>query len=132
MATLTMRGGNILVLVAAGCLAAACPANQAADASVRAAVAQGLIASEGARITLDQVHTFSAHLGDTWAVAYDPAVPAGCTPGGLSSATPGGLPAKPCYAYVLHRQKNTWKLHAKGYPGGLTLDDGVQIGRAHV
>ena len=128
MQTSTMRGAIILALAAIGCAATACPANSAADASVRAAIAQGLIASEGSRLTLDQVHSFSAHLGDTWAVAYDPAVPAGCAPGGLSTATPGGVPAKPCFAYVLHRRKSTWELSSKGYPGQLALDNGVPVG----
>ena len=85
----------------------------------------GLIAAEGNRLTLDQVHTFSSQHGDSWAVAYDPAVPAGCEPGGLSNNTPGGLPERPCFAYVLQRRKNTWELKAKGHPGQLRLPEGV-------
>ena len=112
-----------VALLAVGAVAwgTGCPPSPEAEASVRSAVALGLIAAEGNRLTMDQVHTFSAHLGDTWAVAYDPAVPAGCTPGGLTNNTPGGLPERPCFVYVMHRRKSTWELKAKGHPGGLTL-----------
>ena len=106
-------------------MASGCPDNSEVDASVRAAVAAGLIAAEGNRLTLDQVHTFSSQQGDAWAVAYDPAVPAGCMPGGLSNDTPGGIPERPCFAYLLHRRKSTWELKAKGYPGELSLPQGV-------
>ncbi len=124
-----MQGTTIGAAVVVGAalsalLAAGCPANIEAEASVRSAVAAGLIASEG-KLTLDQVHTFSAHLGDSWAVAYDPAVPAGCEPGGLTNNTPGGIPERPCFVYVLHRRKSTWELKAKGYPGALQLPSGV-------
>jgi hypothetical protein len=113
--------------VIGGALSAGCPAGAGAQASVRAAVAAGLIAAEGNRLTLDQVHTFWTHQGDSWAVAYDPAIPAGCNPGGLTNDTPGGIPDRPCFAYVLHRRKSTWELKAKGYPGDLDLPDGVPI-----
>lgn len=101
-----------------------CPDSLEAESSVRSAVAAGLIAAEG-KLSLDQVHTFSANLGDNWAVAYDPAVPVGCAPGGLTNNTPGGIPDRPCYVYVLHRRKSTWELKAKGYPGALNLPDDV-------
>ncbi len=122
-----MRGRTIravVVAAVASSLASGCPNSVEAESSVRSAVAAGLIAHEG-KLTLDQVHTFSAHLGDTWAVAYDPAVPAGCAPGGLTNNTPGGIPDRPCYVYLLHRRKSTWELKAKGYPGTLALPDGV-------
>lgn len=109
-------------LVAVALWSFGCPESPDAMVSIRSAVAAGLDASEG-RLTLDQIHSFPADLGDTWAVAYDPAVPAGCEPGGLTNNTPGGIPDRPCYAYLLHRRKSTWELRSKGYPGELKVPD---------
>lgn len=100
-------------------LALGCPSNQGSGVSHHAAASLAL--SAGANLSQAQVSTFQAEVRSSWAVAYDPAVPAGCTPGGLQSA----VGERPCRAYVLERIKTAWKLRAVGVPGSMDLPAGV-------
>ncbi len=79
------------------------------------AVAGALSAS--ANLSQSQVATFQADVRSSWAVAYDPAVPAGCVPGGV--AAPVG--ERPCRAYLLQRLKTTWTLRSVGTPGSMDV-----------
>lgn len=104
-----------LVLFLFGCSAA----NQGSGVSHRSAISAALVTSVG--ISDAQVSTFHAEVRSSWAVAYDPAVPAGCVPGGLQ--TPAG--ERPCRVYVLQRVKTTWTLRAVGHPGAMDVPDGA-------
>jgi hypothetical protein len=88
--------------------------------AVRTAVATGLVASQ-TNVSLEQAGTFPAHLDGNWAVAYDPAQPPGCVPGGLwDDAGSPAIPESPCRAWVLVRQKNRWAVLSTGIPGAFT------------
>lgn len=84
------------------------------SSSVRTAVVAGLVASGGGGITTHQAATFKADIRNSWAIAYDPADPPGCSPGGLWGPH---LPPRPCTAYVLVRRKNRWAVIGAGQPG---------------
>lgn len=105
----------LLLLLVAGCNGP----NQGSGVAHSSAVAAAL--STSANLSHAQVSTFHAEVRSGWAVAYDPAVPAGCAPGGLGVAAG----ERPCRAYVLQRVKMTWKLRAVGVPGALSLPEGV-------
>lgn len=61
---------------------------------------------------------FQIDLRNAWAVAFDPASPPGCTPGGLwGSPDAAAIPEHPCTAYVLSRRKGGWSVVAHGLPG---------------
>ncbi len=99
-------------------MVAVMPACGSSDtAAVRSAVSTGLIAGH-AGLTAEQVRTFRADVRGSWAVVYDPGHPLGCEPGGLWGAPDGpALPAAPCTAWVLVRQKNRWVVHSHGQIG---------------
>jgi len=107
-------------LVVAGC---GLGPGQDAEA-LRAGVSAGLLASSS--LSLQQVSTFQAHVQNPWAVAYDPADPPGCVPGGVWGE-PSGPPIAeaPCKAYVLHRRKSRWALVGSGWPGSFVPPDGA-------
>ncbi len=98
-----------------------CSGNQ--GSGVAHSTAASLALSAGANLSQDQVSTFQADVRSSWAVAYDPAAPAGCVPGGLASA----LSERPCRAYVLERVKTTWSLRSVGAPGSIDLPEGVPV-----
>jgi hypothetical protein len=100
-------------------LGSACSGNQGSGVSHDAAASLAL--SAAANLSPEQVATFQADVRSSWAVAYDPAVPAGCVPGGLESA----IGERPCRAYILERVKMTWTLRAVGEPGSIDLPAGV-------
>ncbi len=100
-------------------LGSGCSGNQ--GSGVSHSTAASLALSAAANLSQDQVSTFQAEVRSSWAVAYDPAVPAGCVPGGLETA----LSERPCRAYVLERVKMTWQLRSVGVPGDLDLPAGV-------
>lgn len=90
--------------------------------------ASGVMASlaTNANLSQAQVSTFQADVRSRWAVAYDPAVPPGCTPGGLGEGvSASAIGERPCKAFVLERLKTVWKLRAVGTPGQLALPEGV-------
>lgn len=105
------------LLVTAAALAGCSGGGSTSSASARAAVASGIVASGGG-VGLDQAQTFLCEVQGNWAIAYDPASPPGCSPGGLWGA-PDGPPIaeNPCDAYLLLRRKNRWALLSSGRPG---------------
>lgn len=105
----------LFALLLAGCSGA----NQGSGATHKAGVIAALAAGGG--ISDAQLSTFQADVRASWAIAYDPAVPAGCTPGGVTEA----FGERPCHAYLLQRLKTTWKLRAVGAPGSFTTPEGV-------
>lgn len=105
--------GTLLFVTACGA------ANQGGGVAHKSAVSAALSTSAG--LSDAQVSTFQVEVRSTWAVAYDPAVPAGCVPGGLQTK----LAERPCRAYLLQRVKTTWKLRAVGHPGAIDLPGGV-------
>ena len=118
----TKQRGLRPVLRAAGLFATftllgACSGAGGETASVRSAVVSGLIASQDG-LTQAQVHTFKADVQGTWAMAYDPAAPPGCTAGGLWGAPDGPAITEPaCLGYLLVRRKSRWAVAASGIPG---------------
>ncbi len=120
---------GVLVLVAG--LAIGCGgANQGSGISYEAGVSASL--SLNANLSAAQVSTFPSDVRSGWAVAYDPAVPAGCDAGGLV-AGPGHAPIgeRPCKAYLLERRKTTWFLRSVGHPGSLEVPGGVPDDLGH-
>ena len=94
----------------------------------------GVIASLSANANLSsaQSSTFKADVRSRWAAAYDPAVPPGCSPGGLG--TGAGAPPlgeRPCKVYVLERMKTTWFLRAVGFPGQVAVPEGTPSDLGH-
>ena len=75
---------------------------------------------------IPQIRTFAADVRAGWAVAYDPADPPGCNPGGLIGG--GAAPSKACTAYLLQRSRTRWEVVSKGIPGSLPIPDGVPEG----
>lgn len=110
--------GTLLVLLGLSASLAGCGLAGGEASSVRTAVIAGLVASGGGGITTHQAATFQGDIRNSWAIAYDPADPPGCTPGGLwgESGTPP-IAARPCTAYVLVRRKSRWAVTAAGQPG---------------
>jgi hypothetical protein len=104
----------------------ACGESAESRAVVRRSIVAGLLAGSGGALHADQVATFQLDLRGNWAVAYDPADPPGCSPGGLVG-TPDGppIPERPCSAYILHRRKTRWDLELRGVPGALRVPEGV-------
>jgi len=110
---------TVLGLLALGTIAqAACLSPGGDSSSIRTAVTAGLVASGGGGITTHQVATFQADIRASWAIAYDPADPPGCRPGGLwGGSQDPSIPERPCLAYVLVRRKSRWAVIAAGQPG---------------
>jgi len=80
----------------------------------RRALIQGLsMGVDG--LTLQQIRTFQLDLQGEWAVAFDPADPPGCVPGGLRVVAEST--ASPCTAFVLNRNGNRWDVVGHGIPG---------------
>jgi hypothetical protein len=96
------------------CLAACGPAD---TSSIRGAIVAGLVAGhDGPSPT--QASMFRADIRAGWAIAYDPADPPGCEPGGLWDAPEGSaVPANPCTCWVMVRRKNQWIVSSHGLPG---------------
>jgi hypothetical protein len=118
MSSAFLRCALLGLLSFGGVTASACLSPGGDSSSVRTAVIAGLVASGGGGITTHQAATFQGDIRSAWAIAYDPADPPGCSPGGLWS-TEGGpsLPERPCTAYVLVRRKSRWAVIAAGQPG---------------
>lgn len=115
------------LLIASGCF-------ERSKAHEREAIATGLLAGAGGKLSADEIRTFSADVRGRWAVAYDPASPPGCTAGGLWGPPKGPpLPAQPCGAYVLVQEKNRWRLVVHGVPGAFTPPDDAptSLGEKH-
>ena len=104
----------LAAILIASCVAACGPTD---TSSVRGAIVAGLVAGhDGPSPT--QARMFRVDIQSGWAVAYDPADPPGCEPGGLWDAPEGApVPAKPCVCWVLVRRKNQWNISAHGLPG---------------
>ena len=78
--------------------------------------------SANANLSAAQISTFQSDVRSRWAVAYDPAVPAGCVPGGLRPGVQHPpIAERPCKAYLLERLKTTWHLRAVGHPGQIDV-----------
>jgi hypothetical protein len=91
--------------------------SQGESSAVRAAVVSGLVAHTD-NVSLQQATTFQVEIQGTWAIAYDPADPPGCTAGGLWGAPDGpAIAASPCTAFVLTRRKARWTVLGSGPPG---------------
>ena len=90
------------------------------------------LSSANANPSSAQSSTFKADVRSRWAAAYDPAVPPGCSPGGLG--TGAGAPPlgeRPCKVYVLERMKTTWFLRAVGFPGQVAVPEGTPSDLGH-
>ncbi|MCO4768480.1 MAG: hypothetical protein KDA24_00510 [Deltaproteobacteria bacterium] len=88
--------------------------------------------SANAGLSQAQVSTFHADVRSKWAVAYDPAVPPGCAPGGLGTGTQAPpIAERPCKAFVLERLKTSWLLRAVGTPGQLSLPESTPTDLGH-
>jgi|GEM_PF-1755813 len=119
------------VLVASLLLVAGCgTSNQGSGVSHTSGVIASLTAN--ANISHAQLATFHADVRSKWAVAYDPAIPAGCVPGGIEAGV-GSPPVaqRPCKVYVLERLKMTWMLRAVGTPGQMTRPSGAPSDLGH-
>lgn len=111
------RAIRVCLLVLALSAVLGCGSGPGQDAEAhRASVMSGLLASSS--LSAEQASTFQVHVDNPWAVAYDPADPPGCAPGGGWGAPEGApIPERPCMAYVLHRRKARWVVLATGWPG---------------
>ena len=110
-----MKWGHLLVCAAVTLAFSGC--GTADSSSIRAAVAAGLVAGPDAPGAA-QTRMFKADIRSGWAVAYDPASPPGCEPGGLWGEPDGpALPEAPCTTWVLVRRKNRWMVSAHGRVG---------------
>lgn len=106
------------LLILAVATQSACLGPRGEVSSIRTAVVAGLVASGGGGITTHQAATFQADIRGSWAIAYDPADPLGCRPGGLwGTRDAPSLSERPCVAYVLVRRKSRWAVIAAGQPG---------------
>ena len=113
------------VLFAAMVVLIGCDGESRSDHSVRAAIVTGLVAAtEG--VSLQQATTFQGEIQGSWAIAYDPADPPGCTSGGLWGAPLGPeIAATPCNAFVLMRRKARWTVVGSGSPGTFVPPEAV-------
>ncbi len=95
----------------------------AENPAVRAAVVSGLVAATDG-VSREQATTFQGEIQGIWAIAYDPADPPGCQPGGLWGAPEGpAIAANPCFSYLLMRRKNRWAVLSSGIPGTFVPPD---------
>lgn len=117
-----MRGFCTALALAAVGMVGCQDSNHGSGVSHESGVMASLAAN--ANITQAEASTYKADVRNGWAVAYDPAEPPGCVPGGLASGGPP-IAERPCRAYVLERLKMTWKLRAVGFPGSVEVPDGA-------
>lgn len=118
------RGTTAVTLLALGFTLGCGPSNQGSGPSYASGVMASLAAN--ANLSQAQVSTFQADVRSKWAVAYDPAVPPGCTPGGVGDGvSAAAIGDRPCKAFVLERLKTAWMLRAVGTPGQMALPEGL-------
>lgn len=105
-----------------------CISSERRESVIRTSVIAGLVASGGGKITVAEATTYRADIQSSWAVAYDPARPPACVPGGLwgdSSGPP--TPDRPCNAFVLERRKSRWVVVASGLVGSFVPPSGAPV-----
>ena len=122
--TSRLHWGALLLSLCTVSAVGGCFADPGDSSSVRTAVVAGLVASSGKGVSANQAATFQGDIRGSWAIAYDPADPPGCTPGGLwgLEGTPQ-IPARACTAYVLIRRKSRWAVTAVGTPGSFVAPE---------
>ncbi len=117
---------GIAGLALAGCGRGSSSSNVSYSAGVMASL------SANANLSSAQSSTFQADVRSGWAAAYDPAVPPGCSPGGLGTGTAAPpIGERPCKVYVLERMKTTWFLRAVGTPGQVAVPEGMPPDLGH-
>ena len=118
----------LCVSLLGGSLLSSCFSSERRESVVRTSVIAGLVASGGGTITVAQATTYKADIRSSWTIAYDPARPPACIPGGLwgdSSGPP--TPDRPCNAFVLERRKNRWVVVASGVIGSFVPPSGAPV-----
>jgi len=119
-----IRRGTTTILLIAGLGLGCAGSNQGSGASYASGVMASL--ATNANLSHAQVSTFQADVRSKWAVAYDPAVPPGCTPGGVGDGvSASAIGERPCKVFVLERLKTAWTLRAVGTPGQVALPEGM-------